>query len=53
MLSENEDESEITFTFLHFRRLVLQFFLTFKDRETGKLPVWEPLLLNAAVILTG
>lgn len=31
MLSEKKDESEITFTFLHFKRLVLQFFFTFKD----------------------
>lgn len=33
MLSKKKDESEITFTFLHFKRLVLQIFLTFKDRD--------------------
>lgn len=33
MLSEKKDKSEIAFTFLHFKRLVLQFSLTFKDSK--------------------
>lgn len=47
MLSEKKDKSEIAFTFLHFKRLVLQFFFLLKI-ATRKLPVWEPLLLKAA-----
>ena len=31
MLDEKKEETGIAFTLLHFKGLVLQFFLTFKD----------------------